>query len=488
MTRTHRLLLPAALLLAISATAPPVNFFRNVLDTSFPSTAFPNVRFPVDVTAADMDGDTDSDLVVSITHFQGTGEGLYWYENNGSFSFTKTLIDTVLNDLDIGPVRTDVADIDDDLDLDIVLVSANFAYLYKNAGGGTFTRTTIDNITGALRLARVADIDGDLDEDVVLLSSFGIYWLDNDGSENFTRRPVHGQPVVDNALAVADLDGDDDIDIVAATYYEGLGVSYLAWYENVGELSFGQHVFDGMVGVTVSDVFVADVNDDGRLDITVARSDDNSILYYEDGGGNAYSAQVVTGTFNQSPQHVWVADVDNDTDEDIVGVGGNSSVGEVAYWENDGNEVFTYRSIDATAGNRQGLFVADIDQDTAVDLLVTNAYPAELIWYDNLGTGTAVGNAPSTARVEVHANVPNPFNPSTTISFEVFPAGAVEVDVFAVDGAKVRTLLHESLGEGPHEVRWDGRDDRGRRVASGMYIARVQSHGVSRTLKMTLLM
>jgi hypothetical protein len=233
---------------------------------------------------------------------------------------------------------------------------------------------------------------------------------------------------------------------------------------------------------------VADVNDDGLLDITVAKTDDDSIWSYLDGGGNAYFATIVTFTFNQAPMRVAVADVDNDTDEDIVAVGGNGVAGEVAYWENDGNEVFTHRSIDATAGNRQGLFVVDIDQDTAVDAFVANAYPAELIWYDNLGTGTAIGNTAQGARVEVHANVPNPFNPSTAISFEVSPAGAVEVDVFGVDGAKVRTLLRASLGAGPHEIRWDGRDDRGRRVASGMYIARVQAHGVSRTLKMTLLM
>lgn len=488
MTRTHRLLLPTVLFFAITAIATPVNFFRNALDTSFPSTVFPNIRHPVDVRAGDMDGDTDLDLVATVRHFAGTGEGIYWYENDGAFAFTKTLIDTTLIDADIDPVRVDVGDIDDDLDLDIVLVGANNLYLYTNAGGGTFSRRTINNTLGALRLARVADLDGDLDQDVALLANSGIYYLSNDGSENFTRLPIHVVPVVDVALAVVDLDGDADIDIISSTVQIG-GDRHLAWYENFGGAAYGQHVFDVMQGTEgVSDVFVADVNDDGLLDITVVKTDDNSIWSYEDVGGNSYIPNIVTSTFNVSPQRVWVTDLDNDTYEDIVAVGGNGGVGEVSYWENDGDENFTYRNIEATAGNRQGLFVVDIDQDTVDDLFVTSAFPSELVWFDNLGTGTAVGNTPLGARVEVHANVPNPFNPSTTISFEVFPAGAVEVDVFAVDGAKVRNLVRESLTEGSHEVRWDGRDDRGRRVASGVYIARVQAHGINRTLKMVLLM
>jgi FlgD Ig-like domain len=487
MTRTHRLLLPAALLIAITAAATPVNFFRNVLDTDFPSTAFPNVRFPVDVKAGDMDGDADLDLVATVAHIAGTGEGVYWYENNGAFAFTKTLIDTTLIDSDIDPVRIDVGDIDDDLDLDIVLVGANNLYLYKNSGSAMFARTTIDNTLGALRLAAIADLDGDLDQDIALLSNSGIYYLSNDGSENFTRLPIHVVPVVDVALAVVDLDGDSDIDIVSSTVQIG-GDRHLAWYENFGGAAYGQHVFDVMQGTEgVSDVFVADVNDDGLLDITVAKTDDNSIWCYMDIGGNAYVPEIVS-TFNQSPRRVSVSDLNNDTYEDIIAVGGNGPFGEVSYWENDGDQNFTYRNIEATAGSRQGLFVVDIDQDTVDDIFVASAFPAELVWFDNLGTGTAVGNTARGARVEVHANVPNPFNPSTTISFEVFPAGAVEVDVFAVDGAKVRTLLRASLGEGPHQIRWDGRDDGGRRVASGMYIARVRAHGVSRTLKMTLLM
>jgi len=490
MTRVIRSVLFAAAMLALAAPASAitVNFFRNSLDTGFPGSVYPNIRYPVDVKVADMDGDTDLDLVVSITHPVGTGEGVCWYENNGSFAFTKTLIDTMLLDTDIDGVRMDVADINDDLDPDVGLCGANHVYLYSNDGSGSFTRTTID-ATAAVRLAGIADLDGDLDEDVALLANDGLFWLQNDGSETFTRFTIDANPVSETALAVLDFDADGDTDVIASTLDVPSGDRYFAWYENFGGGSFFRHIFDVMQGSEdLADIFIADLNGDGLLDITVAEPSTNVIRWYKDTGGHVYLLYQVTGAFNQMPTRVWVTDLDNDSDMDIVATGGNGGIGEVAYWENNGSEAFTYHSIDATAGNRQGLFVVDIDQDSVDDLFVTSAFPSELVWFDNLGTGTAVGDAPGIARVRVYPNVPNPFNPSTTIGFEVSPAGGVDVDVFSPAGVKVRTLVHESLDAGYHEVRWDGREDAGRPVASGVYIARVRAHGVSRTHKMMLLM
>ncbi len=490
MPRINRAFCIAAgtLALATAATAAPVSFFKNVLDTSFPSTAFPNVRYPVEVHAADMDGDTDLDLVVSVAHFAGTGEGIYWYQNDGAFAFTKTLIDTMLIDADLDGVRFDVADIDDDLDLDIVLVGANRLYLYTNDGGGVFTRRIIESTLGALRKAAVADLDGDLDEDVALLSNNGLYWAQNDGSENFTAYPIQANPVVDQALEVVDLDGDSDQDIIASVVDVPTGNRWLTWYETLPGGSFLYHIFDVLQDTEdVADVFVADVDEDGLLDIVVAKSDDDDVWWYEDMGGNFYVPRIVTSAFNDNPRHVWVSDIDNDADRDVIVAGGNVGVGEISYFENDGTQAFTHRSIDVTTGSRQGLFVVDLDGDTLDDLLVTDLTPNELIWYNNLGTGTPVARPTFAARVELHPNVPNPFNPSTTIGFDVSPSGEVTVDVFAVDGSKVRSLLRATVHEGYHEIRWDGRDDRGRGLASGVYLVRLATARGASERKVVLL-
>lgn len=68
---------------------------------------------------------------------------------------------------------------------------------------------------------------------------------------------------------------------------------------------------------------------------------------------------------------------------------------------------------------------------------------------------------------------PNPFNPSTTISFDLPRDGRAAIAIHDVRGARVRTLVDETLVAGTHARVWDGRDDRGRSVGSGVYFARV---------------
>ena len=72
---------------------------------------------------------------------------------------------------------------------------------------------------------------------------------------------------------------------------------------------------------------------------------------------------------------------------------------------------------------------------------------------------------------------PNPFNPSTTIEYEI-PAGAdVRIRVFDLHGALVKELLHEAQEAGRHKVTWDGTDRRCARVASGVYVYAVECGG-----------
>ena len=72
-------------------------------------------------------------------------------------------------------------------------------------------------------------------------------------------------------------------------------------------------------------------------------------------------------------------------------------------------------------------------------------------------------------------NVPNPFNPSTTIQFRVPDAGFVKLAIYGIDGQLVRSLVARHVEAGVHEAVWDGRDDAGRAVASGVYVYRLTS-------------
>ncbi len=84
-------------------------------------------------------------------------------------------------------------------------------------------------------------------------------------------------------------------------------------------------------------------------------------------------------------------------------------------------------------------------------------------------------------------NQPNPFNPSTAIGFSLPAAGDVSLLVFDVSGRLLRTLAHGRHAAGTHAVSWDGRDDRGQAVPSGLYLYRLSANGTTTTRRMTLL-
>ncbi len=103
-----------------------------------------------------------------------------------------------------------------------------------------------------------------------------------------------------------------------------------------------------------------------------------------------------------------------------------------------------------------------------------------------MGSPTGVAAVPLTPGLA--QNIPNPFNPITTIRYEI-PAGGADVDmsIYDVTGRHVRTLLDENRPAGVFSVQWNGEDDRGQRVASGVYFYRMRAGAFVETRKMVLL-
>ncbi len=87
----------------------------------------------------------------------------------------------------------------------------------------------------------------------------------------------------------------------------------------------------------------------------------------------------------------------------------------------------------------------------------------------------------------LHQNAPNPFNPRTTIYFDLASKGPVALKIYAVDGRLVRTLINENLAVGRYTASWSGDDDSGRRLASGTYLLRLEVPGKVQTRKMLLI-
>lgn len=102
-------------------------------------------------------------------------------------------------------------------------------------------------------------------------------------------------------------------------------------------------------------------------------------------------------------------------------------------------------------------------------------------------TSDVGGDLPAIDRVALHAPEPNPFNPQTTLAFDLPSAGPAQLAIFDLAGRRVRTLVDEHLASGRHQVPWDGRDAAGRAVASGSYLARLVAGGTETNVKLMLL-
>lgn len=104
-------------------------------------------------------------------------------------------------------------------------------------------------------------------------------------------------------------------------------------------------------------------------------------------------------------------------------------------------------------------------------------------------SGTAITEADETAPLvfTLEQSFPNPFNSITTLHFSLPASAHVQLAVYNLWGQRIATLLEGQQLAGRHQVRWDGTDDAGRAVATGVYFYRIRSGGVRRTQKLLLL-
>lgn len=106
------------------------------------------------------------------------------------------------------------------------------------------------------------------------------------------------------------------------------------------------------------------------------------------------------------------------------------------------------------------------------------------------GVGGSVSNEDPIVPViatELKSNYPNPFNPETNIAFSMKEAGAVTLEVYNVKGQLVRTLINDVKAAGNHTVVWNGKDNNGRSVSSGIYYYKMNTGKYSSTKKMIMM-
>ena len=470
------------------------------------------------VAWADIDNDGDLDLFAG----EGNSSPNHLYRNDGG----------AFVEISSGPFAQSAstlgcafADYDNDGLIDLYLVNT-FApdQLLHNEGGGVFADATAPPLGNAAygRSAVWGDYDGDGDQDLYLVHNDSNKLYRNEGGGSFSDQSVamgvndgeHGY-----GAAWGDYDNDGDLDL----YLTNDGPNRLLRNDGFG--------FTDVATPTLADagrgtgVAWADYDLDGWLDLYLVKRGQN-LLFRNDGGNFIDSTDPLLADQNDGVGAAW-CDYDGDGDPDLyisnadagnrlfqndnsngnhwlavelVGSDSNrmavgarlvAQVGGLTLTRQIGGDTGLYSQSELTVlfglGSETLVTQLDIhwpggDVETLNDLAADRRIVVE---QESANTAVPAGAAGS---LRLLANVPNPFNPKTAVRFSLAADGAVLLEILDPEGRRVRRLVAgAALRAGEHSVSWDGRNDAGELVASGIYFTRLVAGGRVRTGKMTLL-
>ncbi len=449
--------------------------FRNEGGGNFTGVTGSPVNDPGDgrgVAWADYDNDGDVDLY--LVNAYSTNK---LFQNDGAGSF----VDVTSAPLDHAGIGTGVAwaDYDNDGDPDLYVVNHGQANkLFRNDGGGNFTDVTTAPLNDAGNGRGVAwgDYDNDGDLDLYLSNALSANKLfRNDGAAGFkdVTTPLLGNTGDGRGVEWGDYDNDGDLDLYLSNY---LSANKLFENDGAGNFSDATPLLLGDVN-SGEGVASADYDNDGDLDIYLVNSSTFDRFFQNDlPPGNHWLHVDLTGTVsNRSGIGARVR----------VVAGGLSQIREVSA----GSGYLSQSSLTAEFGLGSATMVDTLEilwpngikqdsLDVAVDqrIMVTE--------YD---AAVDVGDLPLPKHLTLLDNVPDPFNPLTEIRYLLPGVSKVSITIYDARGRAVRHLFTGLQAPGLQTVLWNGTDDTGAPLSSGIYVAHVATAYGSGTEKLTLL-
>ena len=446
----------------------------------------------------DPDNDGDLDIFCGqdghyFTYFQNTGTALSgsWASNGGVFS-----------GLGAGTYFNSPAIVDINGDGKQDLIYGNYSgplNYYKNTGSTSTPTWTVNTSlfggiidVGGASTPFFIDKDRDGDLDMVTGTQMGYIKLyRNDGSASAptfkyatTYAPLKHS--IYSFVSFAEVSGDESYDALVGDlngniyYHMGSGYTFASSslnIANIGEWSAPRFI---------------DMDYDGDQDI-VAGNEDGFLTYYENQGSTSlplwsevfnYFDSLDVG-YNCVPAF---ADLDFDGDYDLLAGGGYH---KAHYYENvDGSWVEDTSMVEGivTKQNASPAF-ADLDGDGDQDLILGN-YDGNFDYYENMREVVAI--KPTTALPEDFKlnSYPNPFNPSTAISFSIFAKASmdrqrlVQINIYDLSGKLVKNILNENKTAGEYTINFTAPAT----MSTGIYFCRLKVDGVTAdTKKITLL-
>ncbi len=376
----------------LSASSPDdtLRWYENNGETppSFTPHSLPVIPIsrPSYVATSDLDGDGDLDILATL---KGGEDSIRWYENDGAVNPTFTLRTVAAGVAD--PAAVAIADMNKDGELDVVSVSllGDMIRWHENNGASPpifITRTIASELIQANSVG-LEDVNGDGNLDIVAGSfSGGFKWLESDGASppTFAEHPIDESVNSVKSVAAADVDGDGDVDVLTSVIDD----NSLRWYENDGATPptfTAQFLVPDTGGI--GNVFAADVDEDGDLDIVSGITFSNIIQWHENDGelDPSFTQHIVsTGT---QVRHVSVGDLDGDMDLDLVSAGDLDDT--IRWYRQDsalGGTPFSDVHLSFASGPR-AVAAADLDGDGDVDAVSAASFDNSITWHEQLPMG-----------------------------------------------------------------------------------------------------
>ncbi|MFH2034949.1 MAG: S8 family serine peptidase [Candidatus Zixiibacteriota bacterium] len=334
-------------------------------------------------------------------------------------------------------------------------------------------------------------------------------------------------------LSGFDIDNDSLAELIVFGYYADFGYWLYAFDD-------GLNLFEGWPHNLYIDDYVVptmpifgDINGDSVPEYMTTFFDISaSYVLVWNLDGSSYFPNFPNGFFAASPEPsvmnmLLLADMNNDGQTDIISCADNDMFNtfqaqRIYAWDNEAQLLPGFPIITVPDGNTSDRFtpsIGDINRDDNVDMIMTtpddaaifvnfpgNSYnyaksPAPFWRYNRKmnNIGPLPGDDITTPVNEIiynnllpdqfglAQNYPNPFNPSTSIYYNLPKAADVAINIYNLLGQKVKTLINLHQRAGQYQIIWDGTNDRGGKISSGIYFYRMETEEFSQTRKMLLL-
>ena len=532
-----------------------------------------NAEWASSVYVADMDGDGDMDIVSGSED----DDTIAWYENDGATDPTFAAVDVFKSDDYVSPISVSAADMDGDGDMDIVTISSFTLSWFANDGATdpTWTGTDILDEYG-FRSIFLADMDKDGDTDIVSSTSSKISWFeailppdeisflsltdvtikeDEIYSVTFISKSDDGNSIAfsaesDNNSVTASISSSTLTVTPTANWY---GVANIKVSASVGstteEVSFKLTVTAVSDISTVQDVTI---DEDKVAEVDLISTFSGTTTFTAVSDTNAVTASISSSSLTLTPNANWhgVANIkayaSDGTSKDstsfkltVTAVNDAPTAFEWVSSASDTINITPQSNLDDTY-NLQ--WSASTDVESTIDYLLhvqIGIYPAEEI-YDTTSTSVQITyqeflenvfelfpmlpgatvkfsvvatDGIDTVKVTgddrvvyvnrydylsiaaegiplefaLHDNYPNPFNPTTTLRFDLPEVSDITLTIYNMLGQKVRTFDYQNTSAGYHSVTWDATNDLGQQVGAGVYLYQLQTNNFVKTRKMVLL-